>query len=129
MNRLRLTLFGALFALCALPVVAHHSAAMFDSSKTVTLQGTVKSFQWVNPHCFIQLTVPEQRGTVEWSIEMGAPSNLFRSGWRQSTVRPGQQVSIVIHPVRDESRGGLFVSGTAEDGSPLGTKTKAGAIP
>ena len=125
MNRLHLACLGIVSTLCAAPCVADHSAAMFDSQKSVTLQGTVKAFQWTNPHCWIQLLVPEQNGTVEWSIEMGSPTNIFRSGWRPNTLHAGDKVTIVIHPVRDESRGGAFASGVAADGSPLGANSKA----
>ncbi len=127
MNLLRLTGLGILFTLCAVPGVAHHSAAMFDSQKSLTLRGTIKDFQWVNPHCWIQLLVPEQSGTVEWSIEMGSPMQIYRSGWRPTTLQPGQKVTIVMHPVKDGSRGGLFVSGMAVDGAPLGVKGKGSA--
>jgi len=87
MNLLRVSGFGVLFALCTVPGAAHHSAAMFDSQKSLTLLGTIKEFQWVNPHCWIQLLVPEQNGTVEWSIEMGSPSQIYGSGWRPSTLQ------------------------------------------
>ncbi len=127
MNSLRLSGFGILITLCAVPSVAHHSAAMFDSQKSLTLHGTIREFQWINPHCWIQLLVPEQGGTVEWSIEMGSPSQIYGSGWRPGTLHPGQKVTIVIHPVRDGSRGGQFSSGVAEDGAPLGVKSKRSA--
>ena len=127
MNLQRLTAIGILFMLCAAPGIAHHSAAMFDSRKSLTLSGTIKEFQWVNPHCWIQLLVPERNATVEWSIEMGSPSQVYGSGWRPHTLQPGQKVTIVIHPVRDGSRGGQFKSGVAEDGTPLGLKRKGSA--
>ena len=127
MNLPRLTCFGILLTLGAVPGIAHHSAAMFDSQKSLTLQGTIKDFQWVNPHCWIQLLVPEQNGTVEWSIEMGSPMQIYRSGWRPGTLHSGQKVTIVMHPVRDGSRGGQFVSGISEDGAPLGAQGKGPA--
>jgi Family of unknown function (DUF6152) len=89
---------------------AHHSGAMFDGARSITLSGTVKAFQWTNPHCWIQLLVPAPDGVTEWSIEMGSPTQLYRSGWRPRTLAPGQKVTILIHPTRDGSRGGQFVS-------------------
>ena len=98
----------------------HHSGAMFDAQKTLTLAGDVKAFQWSNPHCWIQLLVPVPGGTVEWSIEMGSTTELYRSGWRPGTLKPGDKVTVLVHPVRDQSPGGSFVSATGADGKLLG---------
>src|SRR5215510_10290906 len=85
LKRLR-TLFCAFLPLALpLPAAAHHSGAMFDDTKSVTLVGTVKVFQWTNPHCWIQLLVPDKSGTVEWSVELGAPFEVYRAGLRPST--------------------------------------------
>jgi len=119
MNARRILLCGLLsFAPLA---VAHHSGAMFDDSKSVTLTGTVKQFQWTNPHCWIQMMVPDKGGgTVEWSVELGAPFELFRTGMRPGTLKPGDKITVVVHPLRDGSRAGLFVSATGPNGKPLG---------
>ena len=107
--------------LAALPAGAHHSGAMFDDKKSITLNGTVKAFQWTNPHCFIQLLVPEKNGTpVEWSVEMGAPFEVIRTGFRPKSLKPGDKLTVVIHPTRDGSRAGLFVSAVTADGKPIG---------
>ena len=109
-------------ALAAAPLgaQAHHSYAMFDRSKTVTLNGTVKQFQWTNPHSWIQVAVPSDAGTDEWSVEMGSPFELLRVGWSPTTVKAGDKVSIQIHPTKDGSKGGGFVSGADADGHVLG---------
>jgi hypothetical protein len=106
---------------------AHHSGAMFDSARTVTLQGTVKAFQWTNPHSFIQILVDGPKGAREWSVEMGSPSQLYRSGWRPSSIRVGEKLTVVINPLRDGTSGGVFVSATAADGQPVGAPRTAGA--
>jgi hypothetical protein len=93
---------------------------MFDAQQSITLNGTVRLFQWTNPHCWIQLLVPSQTGTTEWSIEMGSNAQLYRNGWRSNTLNPGQKIIVIIHPVRDGTAAGLFVSATAADGSFLG---------
>ena len=118
----RIALACAIAAGLAAPAAhAHHSYAMFDRSKTVTLNGVVKQFQWTNPHSWIQLTVPGDAGaTDEWSIEMGSPFELLRVGWTATTVKAGEKVTIQIHPVKDGTKGGGFVSGTDADGHPLG---------
>jgi len=96
---------------------AHHSFAMFDQSKAVPIEGTVKEFRWTNPHIFIQLLVKGDNGSeVEWSIEMTSPEHLARVGWRPGTMKAGDKVSLVIHPMRDGSAGGQFISGSGPDG-------------
>ena len=106
---------------------AHHSFAMFDQSKLVPLQGTVKDFRWTNPHVFIQLLVKTDSGSeVEWSIEMTSPEHLARVGWRPGTLKPGDQVTLNIHPMRDGTAGGQYVSGTGPGGPLIGTPTPGG---
>ena len=86
-------LAAAALVFATAPVLAHHSAAFFDLSKPVTLHGTVKELQWTNPHCFIQLLVPEEGKVVEWSLEMHAPVVMYRRKLSDTaaTQRPGTQ--------------------------------------
>jgi len=93
---------------------------MFDVKGSLKLDGTVKLFQWTNPHCWIQVLVPATGAVTEWSVEMGAPSQLYRNGWRPGTLKPGDHVTIVIHPMKDGTKGGQFVSGTGPSGAPFG---------
>jgi hypothetical protein len=118
-------LFTACAIANALPIGAHHSGAMFDSQKTVTLQGTVKAFQWSNPHCWIQLLVTRDGMTQEWSVEMAATTELYRSGWRPHTLQAGESVTVLVHPLRDGSSGAQFLSAVGPDGATLG-KVRAG---
>ncbi|MGH8218812.1 MAG: DUF6152 family protein [Steroidobacteraceae bacterium] len=104
----------------AVPAVAHHSGAMFNDKEATTLAGTVKAFQWTNPHCWIQLVVVSLSGPKEWSVQMGSPSQLYRGGWRSVTLKPGDKITVVVHPMRDGTAGGLFISAVASDGTPLG---------
>jgi hypothetical protein len=104
---------------------AHHSFAMFDHDKNVTLVGTVKEFQWTNPHCWIQLLVEDPSGSqVEWGVELDSPRSLVRTGWRPEVVKPGDRITLVIHPKTDGSNAGGYVSGIAADGSALSPKGK-----
>jgi len=101
----------------AAPVSAHHSFAMFDTKKTVTLNGTIKEFQWTNPHSWVQINVPDAQGKlVEWSIEMGSPNMLSRNGWRPTTLKPGDKVELITNPMKDGSPGGAMVKITVPDG-------------
>jgi hypothetical protein len=117
---------NAVLATCALlaaaSAAAHHSPAMFDASKEITLTGTVKEFQWTSPHCWIQLLVPsDQPGAapVEWGIEMDNPLGLSRNGWKPGSLKPRDQVVVVAHPLRDGSKGAQVVSVT-KDGKLIG---------
>ncbi len=115
-----LGLAGIAVAACAIPALAHHSFSMFDADKKVTLAGTVKEFQWTNPHAFIRLMVSNGDGQLEeWAIEMGGPPGLARQGWVPKTLKPGMDVSVVMHPLR-EGHGGQFLSVTLPDGTRLG---------
>lgn len=111
-------LAAALLAPTAAP--AHHSFAMFDAAKEVTLVGDVASFQWTNPHSWLQLAVPAagQKAT-EYSIELGSPNSISRAGWRKTSFKPGDRVAVVIHPMRDGSPGGAFVSASDAQGRKL----------
>lgn len=115
--------FLLLAAAAALPgaALAHHSFAMFDMHADVAIAGTVKSFQWSSPHSWIEIIVHRPSGgDLEWSVEMGAPSMLYRNGWRQDSVKPGDKVTVIVHPLRDGRPGGSLVSATLADGSKLG---------
>jgi hypothetical protein len=105
----------------AFPVAAHHSFAMFDALKIVQLEGTVKEFQWTNPHAWILLNVKDEQGQqVMWAIEMNGPTGLARQGWLPKTLTPGMPIKAHIHPLRDGKSGGQFLAVTLPDGKVLG---------
>ncbi|OYW44853.1 MAG: hypothetical protein B7Z08_01930 [Sphingomonadales bacterium 32-68-7] len=115
---------GLPLTLAAGSALAHHSFAMFDQARTVTVSGTVKQFQWTNPHAYIQLVAKDAQGRdVEWSMEMGAPMYLYARGWRPSTLKAGMQVNIAINPLRNGQPGGVVLTVTAPDGKPIGRNT------
>jgi hypothetical protein len=102
--------------------LAHHSFAMFDLQKQVTVSGTVKQFQWTNPHAYIQLVAKDDSGRdVEWSLEMGAPMYLYARGWRPRTLRAGMRINAVINPLRNGRPGGVVRDVTDTEGEPIGT--------
>ena len=96
---------------------AHHSPVMFDTSKQITLDGTVRQFQFTNPHCYIQLVVD---GT-EWSLEMGAPVYLANRGWKPSTLKPGDKIRVTASPLRSGANGGLVLNVVSLEGKQIGT--------
>ena len=95
-------------ALIAPAALAHHSFAMYERDKTVTLSGTVKEFLWTSPHVSIQVLTDNRRGPMTWAIEGGSPAVLARGGWTSTVLRPGDKISLGIHPRKDGGAGGLL---------------------
>jgi Ni/Co efflux regulator RcnB len=122
MRRILLAIVTAAPLLATLaPAQAHHSAAMFDAEHTRSLTGTVREFQWTNPHSYIQLIVKNERGEdEEWSLEMGAPVYLYNQGWRRSTVKAGDRLTVTVAPLRNGDKGGLLLKAVTADGKALG---------
>ena len=104
------------------PAWAHHSFAMFDAEKTVTMTGTVKEFEWTNPHSWLRILVQDQATgkTVEWMLESGSPAQQVRVGWTQDSLRPGDKVTVTMHPLKDGSRGGGLLTATLPNGKTVG---------
>ena len=101
---------GLILALGSSAALAHHSFAMFDNSKSVTIEGTVKEFQWTNPHSWVQLMVKDAAGKeTEWSIEGGSPNGLSRQGWKRTAIKAGDKAKVIIHPMKDGAPGGSLV--------------------
>ena len=91
----------------ATPALAHHSFAMFDRDKPVAISGVVKDFQWTNPHVWIQVMVPDAKGTPqEWGVECTSVNFLRRQGWEKDSLKPGDKVKLMIFPLKDGSKGG-----------------------
>jgi hypothetical protein len=101
--------------------VAHHSFAMFDLGKDVTVDAVVKEVQFTNPHVWLQIMVADGKGgQTEYSIESGAPGMMLRNGWKPSTLKPGDKVKLTMHPLKNGSPGGSLVSVVVPDGRLLG---------
>jgi hypothetical protein len=118
--KLPLKLALAAVLLAPLPALAHHSYAMFDMTKTVALKGSVVKFKWQNPHSWIELDVPVGGKAERWAIEATAPANLVQEGWKRTSLKPGDKVTIKIHPLRDGSKGGSLAGAQLADGTKLG---------
>jgi hypothetical protein len=114
---------GVLLAgfLLAVPGAAHHSFVMFDTAKQVTLSGVVTSFEWTNPHTYIEVDVADSAGAVKhWSIELGSPSILHTSGWKHNSLAAGDKVTLIINPLKNGNAGGLLLQANLPDGRKLG---------
>ena len=108
---------------------AHHSGAGVDRTRTVTITGVVKEFRWTNPHSWIDLEVTDKGAATVWSIEMNPPPYLVRSGWKASTLKAGDKVSVTLNPIRTGEPGGIFVSVTLADGRVLDGRGAGPAAP
>jgi hypothetical protein len=104
-------LFAALLGVAG-TAWAHHSFAMFDPARVVTLNGRVKEFRWVNPHVSLFVDVA---GEGVWSVELTSPGNLTRLGWSRLSLKPGDRVSVEVNPLRDGQHGGGFRKATLLD--------------
>jgi len=117
---------GAALLAVSTPAWVHHSGAMFDREKLTTITGTVTEFNWTNPHASFRVDVPNAAGKVEnWAIEMNSPNNLVHLGWKRTTIKAGDKVTVKINPLRDGRPGGIYIGITLPDGKYLGTDTAA----
>ncbi|HEX6997114.1 MAG TPA: DUF6152 family protein [Gammaproteobacteria bacterium] len=110
------------------PAAAHHSTAAFDTTRVVKIEGEIKQFRWINPHASIKIEGTTEGETPDglWTVEMTAPNVLINQGWKRTSVRPGDKVTMFVNPLRnpivldDGSQGGLYVGVILADGSTLG---------
>ena len=119
MNSIKSVLLAtALIALGATPSFAHHSGAMFDDTKDVTIEGTIKEFQYTNPHSWLLVDVTGTDGKVTtWGFEAEGPSTLLRAGIKKSTLPAGAKITVTSHPMRDGRPAGTFTKAVLEDGT------------
>ena len=115
-----LGLAGLAAAMFAAPAFAHHSFAMFDGEKFVTLEGTVKEFQWTYPHAWILMTVADESGDeIQWALELPSPGGLARNGWLPKSLTPGMDIVAYAHPLKNGEPGGSALTVTLPDGTVL----------
>ena len=114
----KLALSAAVMA--PLAAMAHHSYSMFDMQKTVAMEATVVRFKWQNPHAFIEIDAASRSGAERWAIEMTSPNNLVQEGWKRTSLKPGDRITVWVHPLRSGARGGSYVGVRLPNGSTLG---------
>ena len=115
-----LTRLAAILSLCAASAaVAHHSNAMYERTRTLDVTGTIREFQWTNPHTFIELTVDSANGPQNFTIEGPTPGVLRAQGWKFNSLKPGDKVVVKIHPLKEGRLGGGLISVTMADGKIL----------
>jgi len=107
-------------AAIAAPVGAHHGTASFDTSKDLTLKGTVTDWIWANPHCFLKFDAMDETGTVRnWAVEVSNPTDMTKRGWARSSFKVGDAVTVNLQPVKNGAPIGRLRSVTLPDGSTL----------
>ena len=99
---------------------AHHSGAMFEPAKTVTLAGTIKEFKWINPHAWVHIVVPDAKGAMqEWQVECSTINIIARKGWKPNSMKPGDKVTVVLRPAKDGGAMGLVMNVKLANGTVL----------
>lgn len=98
---------------------AHHSFGMFDQQKNVTITGVIKTYAFRMPHVWFFMDTPGASGSEEWGMEMGSPNLIVRKGWHINSLKPGDKVTVVMHPMRDGRKAGSVVSVVLPDGTTL----------
>ncbi len=124
--KLKAIVLACTVAAFAAPALAHHSFAMFDHEKMIKVSGTVKEFEWSNPHAWIHVMAEENGRQVEWSFEMGSVGQISAQGWKADTIKPGDKITVEGHPLKDGSRGGQYRSVTLASGQTISQRGPVG---
>ncbi len=118
---IRIFALTALLLAVSIPLLAHHSTAVFDTEKTVTVKGTVVEWLWANPHCLLKFDVKDDSGQVaHWVGETQAPINIIGTGWRRDTFKPGDEVTVSLRPLKNGTPGGSITGVVLANGKELG---------
>jgi hypothetical protein len=104
-------------AMVTIPAMGHHSFSMFDREKTLNLTGTVKQLEWTNPHAWLYVMVTDDSGKgIEYPLEMQGTGQAQKNGWHPNTVKPGDRVTVAMHPLKSGSHGGQLLTVVLPDG-------------
>jgi len=123
---LRVFVIASSVAVSASTLFAHHGNASFDTSKQVTLKGTVTEWIWANPHCFLKIDAMDDTGSVRnWALETQNPTAMTQRGWSRKAFNIGDPVTVVLEAVKNGAPIGRIVTITLANGSTL----SAGAPP
>jgi hypothetical protein len=129
-NRVLGVLLTAVVLMMAAPLVAHHGAASFNTEKELTLKGTVTEWIWANPHCFLKFDAMDDTGTVRnWAVETQNPTDMSVRGWRRTSFKAGDPVTVTLQPVKNGAAVGRVVKVLLANGQTLGTTGPAPSAP
>jgi hypothetical protein len=116
---MKTALAAAAVLFLSLPLSAHHSAALFDGAKEITIQGTVTEWRWANPHCILKFDSKEEGGSRLWAVETANPIGMTQRGWSRTSFKPGDPVTLTVLPARNGEPVGLLLTVTLADGTKL----------
>jgi hypothetical protein len=121
--------FAGVLAISA-TLVAHHGGASFDTTRELTLKGTVTEWIWANPHCFLKFDAKDDTGTVRnWAVEVSNPTDMTRLGWARTSFKGGDEVTVTLQPVKSGAPVGRLRSVVLPNGQTLGSGGGGGAPP
>jgi hypothetical protein len=113
-------IFTATLVAVSVPLRAHHGAATFDTANEITLKGTVTEWTWFNPHCFLKFEVKDAAGATKvWAVEAGNPTDMAKRGWRRTSFKAGDPVTVTLQPVKTGAPVGRIMSVVLADGQTL----------
>jgi hypothetical protein len=102
------------------PMLAHHGAATFDTANEITLKGTVTEWTWFNPHCFLKFEVKDAAGATKvWAVEAGNPTDMAKRGWKRTSFKAGDAVTVTLQPVKTGAPVGRIMNVVLADGQTL----------
>jgi hypothetical protein len=108
------------------PLVAHHGSVAYDTKKQLALKGTVTEWYWANPHCLLKFDVKDAKGAVvHWTAETSNPPDMANRGWNIHSLKPGDQVTVTLQPVRNGAPLGRVLQVVFADGRTLSTQLPA----
>jgi len=114
------SLLAVVFFSVGIPVFAHHGTAAFETSKTITMKATVTDWFWANPHCFVKFDFKNDKGEVEhWVVETSNPPDMINKGWSKSTLKPGDEITATVYPVKNGKPIGRIISVLLPNGQTL----------
>lgn len=113
-------IYSAVLVFVSGTALAHHSQSAYTSAKTITVKTTITQFEWINPHCNIYFSAPDDNGKIQhWTLEMPPPSVQVKKGWSRKSLKPGDVVTVVFHPAENGSNGGTLVKVVLANGQEL----------
>jgi hypothetical protein len=126
---MKIRLMSLMALLAAAPAWAHHSFAMFDTTKNNSVQGTVFKYEWTNPHAWIWINADVSGKQMPYAFELASLAMLRRQGWTKDDLHDGDKVTVTYHPFKDGQNGGMTLTVKLADGKVLGDRAAGGPPP